>query len=370
MNTPYRVIISGGGTGGHIFPAIAIANEIKAQYPQTDILFVGAQGKMEMEKVPAAGYPIIGLPVAGVQRRALLKNGSLPVKLWKSLRLARKIIQDFKPHVAVGVGGYASGPLLWMAARKGVPCLIQEQNSYAGITNKLLAKKVKTICVAYAGMERFFPKDKIRLTGNPVRASILPATRELRQEGRQFFGIEPTLPAILVLGGSLGARTLNNCVKAYCEQCVSHAPVHLIWQCGGYYRSECEQFVQDHPVPWLHLHPFINRMDLAFAAADVVVSRSGAGTISELCITGKAVVFVPSPNVSEDHQTHNAMALVRQHAALIVPENEADARLMHTAVALANHEAEKMSLERNIALLARPDAAKEIVHEIFKLILI
>jgi len=370
MNSHFKMIISGGGTGGHIFPAIAIANQCKEQYPDADILFVGALGRMEMEKVPAAGYRIIGLPVAGWQRKALLKNVTLPGKLIKSLRRASKIIKDFQPNVAVGVGGYASAPMLWMAARKGIPCLIQEQNSYAGITNKLLAKKTRTqrVCVAYQGMERFFPKEKIRLTGNPIRSSIVPVTEALTQEGRTFFKIEHSKKCILIVGGSLGARALNHCVKNYIEQSEGNSQVDIIWQCGDYYRAQIEEFVSAHSYPWIHLHPFIHRMELAFAAADVVISRAGAGTVSELCIAGKATVFVPSPNVSEDHQTHNAMALVRQNSALMVPENEAEMRLMHTAIELVNNWDKKTLLEQNIAQLSLPNAAKEIVNEIIQLI--
>jgi len=367
MSEAFHIIISGGGTGGHIFPAIAIANQIKSLYPQAEILFVGALGKMEMERVPAAGYTIIGLPVAGLQRKALLKNLTLPYKLWKSVRLAKAVIEDFKPDVAVGVGGYASGPLLWVAARKGIPCLLQEQNSYAGITNKWLSKRAKRVCVAYEGMERFFPKEKICLTGTSVRTHITPVTQTLNQEGRTFFKITPHRKCILVLGGSLGARALNHCVKAYIEQC-DVSPVDIIWQCGDYYREESYAFIKAHPRSWIHLHPFISRMELAFAAADVVISRAGAGTVAELCIAGKAVIFVPSPNVSEDHQTHNAMALVNKNAALLVPENRVSDCLMTTAIDVANNHERRMTLEQNIAKLARPFATRDIVHEIIKLI--
>jgi len=361
----YKVIISGGGTGGHIFPAIAIANQIKEQMPESEILFVGALGRMEMEKVPAAGYRIVGLPVAGLQRKALHKNFSLPCKLFKSIRLAKKIIRDFQPDVAVGVGGYASGPLLWVASRSGVPCLIQEQNSYPGVTNKLLAKRVQTICVAYPDMERFFPKEKICFTGNPVRSSIVPVNERLRKEGREYFGIEPDRKCLLILGGSLGARKLNDCVMKWA---LDKETVSLIWQCGAYYRREVEAFVAEHPHPDIHLHPFINRMDLAYAAADVVISRSGAGTISELCIAGKAVIFVPSPNVSEDHQTKNAMALVSKNGALMVSEEEADGRLMRVAVELVEDNERRERLAVDIRAFARKYADKDIVHEIMKLI--
>ena len=365
----FNLIISGGGTGGHIFPAIAIANQVKEQYPEANILFVGAMGRMEMEKIPAAGYQIIGLPMAGLQRKAWLKNVTLPMKLWKSVRYAQKIIRDFKPDIAVGVGGYASGPLLWVAARLGIPYLIQEQNFYAGVTNKILAKRAKTICVAYSNMECFFPKEKIRLTGNPVRSNIVPVTETLREEGRAFFHIHPAHKCILILGGSLGARTLNDCVKrALSVEGGQGLEIDLIWQCGAYYKKEMEAFVSEHPHPNVHLHPFINRMDLAYAAADVVITRSGAGTVSELCIVGKAVIFVPSPNVSEDHQTKNAMALVSQNAAVIVPEEEAGAKLMQTAFELTNDSQKRIQLETNIRMLALPNATKEIVEEIVKLI--
>ena len=368
MSKAFKIIISGGGTGGHIFPAIAIANQIKAEYPQAEILFVGALGKMEMEKVPAAGYGIIGLPVVGLQRKALYKNVMFPFKLWRSLCCAKAVVTDFAPQVVVGVGGFASGPLVWMAARRKIPCLILEQNSYAGITNKLLAKKAKIVCTAYNGMERFFPKERIRLTGTPVRSNIVPVTIQMRQDGRAFFRIDSTRKCILVIGGSLGAGALNNCVKAYIDRCGKSSEVDIIWQCGDYYRNDIEAFMAANPQSWVHLHPFINRMELAFAAADVVISRAGAGTVAELCIAGKAVIFVPSPNVSEDHQTHNAMALVHRNAALIVPEHEADASLMSIAINLLNNGEQKMLLEQNIAKLALPQAAKDIVNEIVQLI--
>ncbi|MDR2585430.1 MAG: undecaprenyldiphospho-muramoylpentapeptide beta-N-acetylglucosaminyltransferase [Prevotellaceae bacterium] len=364
----HRVIISGGGTGGHIFPAIAIANEIKAQNSTAEILFVGALGRMEMERVPAAGFPIVGLPVTGLQRKSILHNITLPLKLLKSLRKAKKIIKDFEPDVAIGVGGYASWPLLWMATRMKIPSIIQEQNSYAGIANRMLSKRVTTICVASEGMERFFPKEKIRLTGNPIRTSIVPVTETLRQEGRAFFHISPNRKCILVSGGSLGARTLNECVKSYITESNGDTLVEIIWQCGGYYQRDTEAFAQEHPSPWVHLHPFIDRMDLAFAAADVVISRAGAGTISELCIAQKAVIFVPSPNVSEDHQTHNAMALVHREAAMMVPEDQALTCLMKTAIDLVMNEKEIKRLEQNISGLARPNATKDIVNQIIALL--
>ena len=368
MNQPHRIIISGGGTGGHIFPAIAIADQIKELYPQTEILFVGALGRMEMERVPAAGYPIVGLPVAGLQRKSLLQNITLPFKLWKSVRRAAKIITDFKPQVAVGVGGYASWPLLRMASRKGIPYIIQEQNSYAGMANRALANRANTICVASEGMERFFPKEKIRLTGNPVRGHMVSPSEALKQEGRAFFGIAPQRKCIIISGGSLGAQALNHCVQDYIEQSHGDSLVDIIWQCGGHYRQVCEAVTAAHPYPWIHLHPFINRMELAFAAADVVISRAGAGTIAELCTAQKAVIFVPSPNVTEDHQTHNAMTLVNQHAALIVPEHTASASLMRTALDLAHDVEKQRALVQNIAKLARPHATKDIVNEIVKLI--
>ena len=368
MSKALRIVISGGGTGGHIFPAIAIANELKRQYPDIQILFVGALGRMEMERVPAAGYDIIGLPVVGLKRSLSLKNLALPFKLWKSLRRAGRILNDFQPDMAVGVGGYASGPLLRMAARKKIPYLIQEQNAYPGLTNKLLAKKASAICVANEQMERFFPKEKIRLTGNPVRSHIVAANPDLKQEALVHFGLNPAHKCLLVVGGSLGARSLNQCIMDFAKAHPQMKGIDIVWQSGGYYQTICQEFVQQHPRDYLHLQPFISRMDLAFAAADLVISRAGAGTLAELCIARRACIFVPSPNVSEDHQTHNALALVRQQAALLVPEAEASASLMPKALELLQDTAALRRLEENIAPLARPDAATAIVEQITQIV--
>jgi UDP-N-acetylglucosamine--N-acetylmuramyl-(pentapeptide) pyrophosphoryl-undecaprenol N-acetylglucosamine transferase len=359
--SPLKVIISGGGTGGHIYPAIAIANALRQRCPGVSILFAGAEGRMEMEKVPAAGYAIAGLPVAGLQRKRWWKNFSLPFKLWKSLRKATQIINDFQPGVVVGVGGYASAPVLWAAQRKKIPTLLQEQNSYAGIANKLLAKRASAICVAYEGMERFFPKGKIILTGNPVRFTSLPPTPPFR-EGKG--GI------VLLVGGSLGARTLNqSMIQAL--PALHGSGVHFIWQTGKAYFEQAKAAVDalnrargtEDGSPFTVVD-FISRMDEAFAAADVVVSRAGAGTISELCVAAKACVFVPSPNVAEDHQTKNAQALVAKNAALMVRDDEAKDRLWTVVLELLHDRARIKELEKNIAALAKPHAAEDIVKMI------
>ena len=367
MNKP-RIIISGGGTGGHIFPALSIANSIKDLCPAAEILFVGAEGKMEMERVPAAGYKIIGLPVAGLQRSLSPKNLALPAKVVRSVRKAGQIIQDFQPDVAVGVGGYASAPLLWSAQRKGIPCLIQEQNSYAGLTNKILAKKAACICTAYEGMERFFPADRIILTGNPIRKEIAPATPAQREAGWRFYGLDPHKKTLFVVGGSLGCGTLNRVMRDWVEQRAPKADYQVIWQCGKYYKEGVDQFMAGRDVPNLFYTDFIQRMDLAYAVSDLLVSRAGAGTISELCVAGKATVFVPSPNVAEDHQTHNAMALVNKDAALMVRDAEADAKLLDTVEALIGDGARLSALERNILKLGRKDASEVIAREVLKLV--
>lgn len=368
MNKP-RIIISGGGTGGHIFPALSIAGAIREIRPEAEILFVGAEGKMEMERVPAAGYRIIGLPVAGLQRSLSLRNLSLPAKVWKSVRKAGQILAEFKPDVAVGVGGYASAPLLWSAQRKGIPCLIQEQNSYAGLTNRILGKRAARICTAYEGMERFFPADRILLTGNPIRKEIAPATAEQRAEGYRFYGLDPAKQTLFVVGGSLGCGTLNRVMRTWVEQYAAKADYQVIWQCGKYYKEGIDAFMADRRVPNLFYTDFIRRMDLAYAAADLLISRAGAGTISELCVAGKATIFVPSPNVSEDHQTHNAQALVEQNAAQMVRDADADARLLDTAEGLLADPARIADLETNIRKLGRRDAAETIAQEVLKLIL-
>lgn len=374
---PIRAIISGGGTGGHIFPAIAIANALKAANPQTEILFVGAEGRMEMEKVPAAGYRIAGLPVAGLQRRLTLSNLALPFKVLRSLRMAGKIIRDFKPDIAIGVGGYASAPLLWEACRKGIPTLIQEQNGFAGLTNKILGKKVGRICVAYDGMEKFFPAEKIVKTGNPIRKEIVPATGEMRADAIECYALDPQKRHLFIVGGSLGSGTLNKSVQTWIEAgCPGGENVEVLWQCGKYYRLSVEEFMEEakekklggKTLEYIHYFDFIKRMDLAYAAADVVISRSGASSVSELAAAHKAVIFVPSPNVAEDHQTHNAMALVEKGAAMIVTDAQAPEKLMATACRLLDDRARTAELEKNIATFARPDAAAAIVNEIYRLL--
>ena len=370
-----RAIISGGGTGGHIFPAISIANKLKELNPDTEILFVGAEGKMEMEKVPAAGYEIKGLPVAGLQRRMALSNFALPVKIAKSISMAGKIIDGFKPDIAIGVGGYASAPLLWKASMKGIPTLIQEQNGFAGLTNKILGKKAGKICVAYEGMERFFPAEKIVITGNPIRKEIVAPTAEMRAEAIRHYGLTEGKKYLLIVGGSLGCRTLNESVTGWIEAgCPGGGDIEIIWQCGRYYKADMDKFMEQARMktpgglPFIHHSDFISRMDLAYAAADVVVSRSGASSISELCAAHKASIFVPSPNVTEDHQTHNAMALVRKDAAMMVSDAEAREELMETTCRLIADTEKTAMLEKNIALLARADAADAIAEEIYKLV--
>lgn len=364
----YKVIISGGGTGGHIFPALSIANALKEIDSEIDILFVGAIGRMEMERVPAAGYPIKGLPVAGLKRSLSLSNLALPIKLWKSIRGASKIIKEFNPDVAVGVGGYASAPLLWSAGRKGIPYLIQEQNSYAGLTNKLLGKKASKVCVAYDNMDRFFPADRIILTGNPIRKEINKVTAEDRAEGIKFYNLDPEKKTIFIVGGSLGCGTLNKTMKSWIESGTIDNNCQIIWQTGKYYKSDIDEFMKDREIPNVQYHDFIKRMDLAYAAADVIVSRAGAGTISELCVTCKATIFVPSPNVTEDHQTHNAMALVNKNAAMIVKDDEAIEKLPGTIMELVNNPSKIAELEKNIELLGKKDAAQVIANEVLKLI--
>ncbi len=368
-----RVIISGGGTGGHIFPAVSIANKLREVNPETEILFVGAEGKMEMEKVPAAGYRIEGLPVAGLQRQLTLKNIAndlcVPFKLAASLRKAGKIIDGFKPDVAVGVGGYASAPLLWQATHKGIPSLIQEQNSFAGLTNKILSKRVGCICVAYDGMEKFFPADKIVFSGNPIRSVIHPYSEAEKLEGIEFYGLDPACRHILVVGGSLGSGTLNKAMKAWIAAgCPGGEGVQVLWQCGRYYKAGVDAFMAEHPCKNVIYSDFIARMDLAYAMADVVVSRSGASSISEICAAQKAAVFVPSPNVAEDHQTHNAMALVSKDAALMVRDAEAVEKLLPTALGLVRDSAKIAQIEKNVAPLARLDAAQTIIDEVYKLV--
>ena len=360
-----RVIISGGGTGGHIFPAVSIANAVKALRPDAKILFVGALGRMEMQRVPAAGYEIIGLPIQGFDRKNLLKNFKVLYKIWKSQRMAKKIIKDFRPQVAVGVGGYASGPTLNMAAAKGIPCLLQEQNSYAGVTNKLLAKKAAKICVAYEGMERFFPAEKIMMTGNPVRQQLLDTTIS-HEDAVRSFGFAPTKKVVLIVGGSLGARTLNESVLQHLDQ-IRKSDVQFIWQTGKFYSAEINERLKGQDIPNLTVTDFISDMGVAYKAADLVVSRAGAGSISEFCLLGKPVILIPSPNVAEDHQTKNAMALVNKAAALYVKDAEADKILLPLAIDTAKDDAKLQSLHENILKMALPDSADMIAKEVIKL---
>ena len=364
-----KVIISGGGTGGHIFPALSIADKLKELNPETEILFVGAEGRMEMEKVPSAGYRIVGLPMAGLQRRLTLSNLALPFKVIRSIGMAKRILKEFRPDIAIGVGGYASAPLLWAAGRLGIPTLIQEQNGYAGLTNKIVGKKAGSICVAYEDMERFFPADRIRLTGNPIRKEIVPADEAMREEAMRFYGLDPQKKHIFIVGGSLGSGTLNNAMKKWiCDGRPGGENVEVIWQCGKYYKPEIDAFMKEKGAEGVQHSDFIKRMDLAYAAADVVVSRSGASSVSELCAAHKAVIFVPSPNVAEDHQTHNAMALVNRSAAMMVKDTDAADILMSEACRLVNDKERVSALERNIAALAKTEAALEIAEEVYRII--
>lgn len=360
-----KVILSGGGTGGHIFPAVAIANEIKKLVPQADILFVGALGKMEMEKVPASGYKIIGVPIAGLQRKFTLANLKLPFLIIQSLFKTRKIIKDFQPDVVVGTGGYASGPLLKAATSKGIPSLLQEQNSYAGITNKILSKKASKICVAYEGMEKFFPKEKILLTGNPVRQDIKDVKKN-RTEALQFFKLDPNKKTILVIGGSLGARTINESIGEGLQQLANHN-IQLIWQTGKGYFETAKQQVSKYADKNIYAFDFIGRMDLAYAAADIVISRAGASSVSELCNIGMPCILVPSPNVAEDHQTKNAMALVKKDAAILVTDVQAKEKLIQEATALINNSEKQAILSSNINKMAFFDSANIIAKEVLKL---
>ena len=361
----YKILISGGGTGGHIFPALAIANALKRRDPDTEILFVGAEGRMEMERVPAAGYDIIGLPVSGFNRKRLLSNVKVIFRLAKSMLRARKILKKFKPDMAIGVGGYASGPMLKEAQKHGVPTLLQEQNSYAGVTNKLLAKKAEAICVAYPGMERFFPKESIILTGNPVRKNIL-STDSSKEEARKELGLPAHRKLVLVIGGSLGARTINDSIaKAFNR--IENAGGYVLWQTGKLYAEDCHK-IADKYNNVVKATPFISRMDLAYRAADVVVSRAGAGTISELQLLGKPTILIPSPNVAEDHQRKNAEALVARDAAVMILDAEAPAKLGNEVVALLNDEARCNTLAENIKKMALLDSDEKIVDTIYKIL--
>lgn len=361
----YRIIISGGGTGGHIFPALSIANSLKAHDCGIDILFVGAQGRMEMDMVPKAGYKIIGLPIAGLQRRLTLSNFALPFKVAYSLFKAWKIIRNFRPHVVVGVGGYASGPVLRAASVAGIPTLIQEQNSYAGVTNRLLASRARTICVAYDHMERYFPASKIILTGNPVRQDIVSLPTD-RSFAAAHFGLLPDKHTILVIGGSLGSRTLNNSILPHLHTLVSHG-YQVLWQCGRNYIADISEQLHDKATQGIVLLDFIGRMDLAYALAEIIVSRAGAGTISELALVGKPVILVPSPNVAEDHQTKNALALTEKHAAILITDKDAPTKLVPRLLELAVNETEKAALSANLRLMAITDSAERIKNEILKL---
>ena len=365
MEKELRVIISGGGTGGHIFPAVSIANAVKAMRPDAKILFVGALGRMEMQRVPAAGYEIKGLPICGFDRKNLLKNVKVLYKIWKSQRMAKKIIKDFRPQVAVGVGGYASGPTLNKAAAMGIPCLIQEQNSYAGVTNKLLAKKAEKICVAYEGMERFFPAEKIILTGNPVRQALLDTTIT-REDAVRSFGLEPEKKTILLVGGSLGARTINESMLRHLDL-IKASGLQFIWQTGKYYSAEIAERLKGQDLPNLKVTDFITDMGSAYRAADLVISRAGASSISEFCLIGKPVILVPSPNVAEDHQTKNALALSTRDAAIYIKDAEAPEILLQTAIDTVNDDAKLKSLSENVLKLALPDSANIIAKEVINL---
>lgn len=384
-----RAIISGGGTGGHIFPALSIANKLKELNPETEILFVGAEGRMEMEKVPAAGYEIKALPIAGLQRKFSLKNLALPFKVIKSVSMAKKIIRKFKPDVAIGVGGYASAPVLLAAQSLNIPTLIQEQNGFAGLTNKIIAKKAKTICVAYEGMERFFPSEKIVMSGNPIRKEIVPADEAMKSEAMNFYQLDPQKKHILIVGGSLGCRTLNDSVMKWIEEsCPQGEDIQIIWQCGKYYLNTVREFMSRYPdlclcsnndsnieeshkdkkYPKIQYSDFIKRMDLAYAAADLVISRSGASSVSELCAAHKAVILVPSPFVTEDHQTHNAMALVKENAGILIKDAEARDKLMKVACELVHDEKKISQMEKNIEKMALTNASEIIAEEIYKII--
>lgn len=357
-----RVIISGGGTGGHIFPAVAIADEIRNRYPNVKILFVGAAGRMEMEKVPQAGYDIIGLPIAGIQRKLTLSNLMVPFKLIKSIWKAKKILNEFKPQAVIGVGGYASAAVLYAASGKGIPCLIQEQNSYAGLTNKWLSKKVKKICVAYENMEKFFPKEKIVITGNPVRKEIYKAIGADKKAAKTSLGFDANQALVLIIGGSLGARTINNSIQSGLDVFESKC-VQVMWQTGKFFEAD----VRDRKL--VKASAFISDMCTAYSAADIVVSRAGALSVSELCLIGKAAILVPSPNVAEDHQTGNAMALVKEGAAVMVRDSSAGTELVNKVVELIEKPELILQLERKIGELSKPDALKNIVNEIETILL-
>ena len=365
-NNQLKVLVSGGGTGGHIFPALSIANEIKRRVPQAQILFVGAEGRMEMERVPAAGYEIKGLPVRGFDRKNLLRNVKVLMDLRRSMKLARNILKEFEPNVAVGVGGYASGPMLKECQKAGIPTLLQEQNSYAGVTNKLLAKKAQCICVAYEGMERFFPADKIVMTGNPVRRNLLECNATV-EEARQAFGLDTAKRTILIIGGSLGARTINDSIIAGLDVIAQHDDVQVIWQTGKIYDDRCREALEASKAANVKQMAFISNMDLAYRAADLVISRAGASSISELQLLGKASILVPSPNVAEDHQTKNAMALVNHNAALMIPAAEAGNKLVDVMLNTIGEEAVLQKLGDNVEKMALRNAAEVIVDKVLQI---
>jgi UDP-N-acetylglucosamine--N-acetylmuramyl-(pentapeptide) pyrophosphoryl-undecaprenol N-acetylglucosamine transferase len=367
QNRPLRVIVSGGGTGGHIFPAVSIANAIKKQHPEAEILFVGAERRMEMQRVPAAGYKILGLPVRGLIRPLWSpKNILVMLDFLKSKKMVKNIIRDFKPQVAVGVGGYASAPTLNAAYAMGIPCLIQEQNSYAGVTNKSLGKKAQKVCVAYSGMERFFPADKIIMTGNPVRQNLLE-TKMTKEEARLSFGLEPNKKTVLMIGGSLGARTMNESVLKHLDE-IRKSDAQFIWQTGKYYSQDiAEALTQKEDVPNMKVMDFIGSMDNAYAAADIVVSRAGASSISELCLLGKPCILVPSPNVAEDHQTKNALALSTKDAAIFIADKDAKDALITTVLRTIEDDAKLASLSENVKKLAFHNSADVIAEEVYKL---
>lgn len=366
MKQKIKIIVSGGGTGGHIYPAISIANALKQKHENCEILFVGAEGKMEMEKVPAAGYKIVGLPIRGLQRSFSKENLKFFSRLISSLRKAKKIVKEFQPDVVVGVGGYASGPLLYAATKLGIPALIQEQNSYAGITNKLLSKRVQKICTAYEGMERFFPSEKILLTGNPVRKN-LQNIASMKPEAIKHFGLDPEKKTILIVGGSLGARTINDSVLNSLVS-FSESEVQVIWQTGKFYFEKVQKEMENWKIPGLHVYDFLSRMDLAYAAADLVISRAGAGTISELCLVAKPCILVPSPNVAEDHQTKNALALVDKDAAIMIKDVDAQRDLVREALKLITEPQTLSRLAENSNALAKPNAAEQIATQILEMI--
>lgn len=362
-----NILISGGGTGGHIFPALAIAGEVKRRCPDADILFVGAENRMEMEKVPAAGYPIVGLPVSGFDRKNILKNIKVLFRLFKSMRMAKKILKDFNPDIAIGVGGFASGPMLKAAQKKGIPTLIQEQNSYAGVTNKLLAQKSQAICVAYEGMERFFPADKIVMTGNPVRSHLLECTLS-QEDAKTHYGLDPKKRTVLVIGGSLGARTINNSIAEGLERIAKAGNIQFIWQTGKFYDEDCKKALASSSAKNVIQMAFVNDMDVAYRAADLVVSRAGASSISELQLLGKPCILVPSPNVAEDHQTKNALALANRNAAIMVTDAESREKLVDTVLSTIENDETLSSLSENISKMALRNAAERIADKVFELI--